>query len=234
MERLRCEELNEGAECRSYLLFDPASREAVIIDPLLERVPRYLAKLQREGLRLLLAIDTHLHADHLSGARELARHTGARTAGAPAQAVDLPLREGDALSLGGHHLDVMAIPGHTADALCIRAGDDLFTGDTLLLGTTGRTDLPSGDAEAEYASLQRLLALPNHLRVLPAHDYRGRTTSTIGEERASNPRLQLSREAFIAEMTQPRSSQPARLMEALAFNGRPRDEVGFVQPGEPS
>ena len=234
MEPLRCEELNDGAACRSYLLSDPASREAVIIDPLLERVPLYLAQLQRDGLRLLLAIDTHLHADHLSGARELARWTAARTAGAPAQAVDLPLHEGDVLNLGGHRVEVLATPGHTADALSLRAGDDLFTGDTLLIGATGRTDLPSGDAEAEYASLRRLLALPNHLRVLPAHDYQGRTTSTIGEERASNPRLQLSREAFIAEMTQPRPSKPLRLMEALAFNGRPRDDLGQEQPGDRS
>lgn len=231
MQPLRCQQLNEGAACRSYLLADPESREAVIIDPVLERVEPHVEALRRDGLRLLLAIDTHLHADHLSGARALALRTGARTAGAPAQSVDLPLFEGDLLRLGRHRVEVLATPGHTADALSLLVDGWLFSGDTLLIGATGRTDLPTGDPAQEFESLQRLLALPDAVKVFPAHDYRGRTASTIGDERRTNPRLQLSREAFIAEMSQPLSSKPARLAEALAFNGRPRDEDAPARGG---
>ena len=106
-------------------------------------------------------------------------------------------------------------------ALVLVMEDRVLTGDTLLIGATGRTDLPTGDAEAEYLSLQRLLSLPGDLLVFPAHDYGGRTFSTIGHERLNNPRLRLDHEAFIRLMTSPRTEKPARLAESLAYNTRP-------------
>lgn len=215
------EELNGGASCRTYLLINPKAREGLIVDPVLEFVPSYLQRLTRDQLRLALVVDTHTHADHLSGGRELARMMGAVHAGAPAGSVHRPLREGDVLEVGGLRLSVWESPGHTADSLVLVMEDRVLTGDTLLISATGRTDLPTGDAEAEYRSLQRLLSLPAETLVFPAHDYSGRTFSTIGHERLTNPRLRLDHEAFIRLMTSPRSEKPARLAEALAHNTRP-------------
>lgn len=221
------EELNGGASCRTYLIVSPRTREALIVDPVLELVPGYMQRLAKDQLRLVMVADTHTHADHLSGGRELARMTGAVHAGAPAGSVRRRLREGEVLSVGDVHLTVWASPGHTADALVLVMEDRVLTGDTLLIGATGRTDLPTGDAEAAYLSLQRLLSLPGEMLVFPAHDYGGRTFSTIGHERLTNPRLRLEHEAFIQLMTTPRAEKPARLAEALAYNTRPleaRDE----------
>jgi glyoxylase-like metal-dependent hydrolase (beta-lactamase superfamily II) len=171
-----------------------------------------------------MVVDTHTHADHLSGGRELARMTGAEFAGVPWDVVHRPLHEGDVLEVGDVRIAVWETPGHTADSLVLRMEDRVLTGDTLLIGATGRTDLPSGDAEAEYHSLQRLLSLPGDTLVFPSHDYGGRTFSTIGHERLTNPRLRLDYEVFMRMMTTPRSEKPARLAEALAYNTRPRDE----------
>ncbi|HYO52189.1 MBL fold metallo-hydrolase [Archangium sp.] len=221
------EELNGGASCRTYLIVSPRTREALIVDPVLEMVPGYMQRLAKDQLRLAMVVDTHTHADHLSGGRELARMTGAVHVGAPAGSVQRPLREGEVLVVGDVRLTVWASPGHTSDALVLVMEDRVLTGDTLLIGATGRTDLPTGDAEAEYFSLQRLLSLPGEMLVFPAHDYGGRTFSTIGHERLTNPRLRLEHEAFIRLMSAPRTEKPARLAEALAYNTRPleaRDE----------
>ena len=218
------EELNGGASCRTYLIVSPRTREALIVDPVLELVPTYAQRLVKDQLRLTMVVDTHTHADHLSGGRELARMTGAVHAGAPEGSVQQPLREGDVLRVGDVSLMVWASPGHTADALVLKMEDRVLTGDTLLIGATGRTDLPTGDAEAEYHSLQRLLSLPGDTLVFPAHDYAGRTFSTIGHERLTNPRLRLDHEVFLRVMGAPRSEKPARLQEALAYNTRPLRE----------
>ncbi|MFY0581819.1 MBL fold metallo-hydrolase [Cystobacter fuscus] len=141
--------------------------------------------------------------------------------GAPAHAVQRPLGEGDELAVGDVRVRVWASPGHTADGLVLVLDDRVLTGDTLLIGATGRTDLPTGDPEAEYESLERLLSLPDDTLVFPAHDYGGRTFSTIGHERVSNPRLRLDREAFLQLMRMPRTEKPERLAESLAYNSRP-------------
>lgn len=227
------EELNQDSPCRTYLLASRRTGEAVIVDPLLDRVPGYLARLAQERLVLSLVVDTHTHADHLSGARELSRLSGARIAGAPAQAVHWPLHGGETLALDDLQIEVWASPGHTADALVLRLPDRVLTGDTLLIGTTGRTDLPSGDAAAEWDSLQRLLRLPDDTAVYPAHDYAGRTESTIGEERRTNRRLNIPRDEFLALMNAPRNSRPKLLDIALAYNARPleeRHEAASTQP----
>ncbi|QRN98540.1 MBL fold metallo-hydrolase [Archangium violaceum] len=224
------EELNGGASCRTYLIVSPRTREALIVDPVLELLPGYMQRLAKDQLRLKVVVDTHTHADHLSGCRELARMTGAVIAGAPEGSVHRVLSDGEVLEVGDVRLTVWASPGHTADGLVLVMEDRVLSGDTLLIGATGRTDLPTGDAEAEYRSLQRLLSLPEDTLVYPAHDYGGRTFSTIGHERLTNPRLRLSYEAFIQLMTSPRNEKPARLAEALAYNTRPLD--AYDEPAE--
>ena len=225
------EELNGGASCRTYLIVSPRTRDALIVDPVLELVPSYLQRLGKDSLRLTLVVDTHTHADHLSGGRELARMTGAVHAGAPLAVVERPLHEGDVLEVGDVRIAVWETPGHTSDSLVLRLEDRVLTGDTLLIGATGRTDLPTGDAESEYHSLQRLLSLPGDTLVFPSHDYGGRTFSTIGHERLTNPRLRLDYEVFMRLMTTPRNEKPARLDEALAYNTRPRvEQERYVEP----
>ncbi len=225
------EELNGGASCRTYLVVSPRTREALIVDPVLELVPSYMQRLSRDQLTLCWVVDTHTHADHLSGARELARMTGAVHAGAAEECVQRVLGDGDVLKVGEVRLRVWTSPGHTEDGLVLVLEDRVLTGDTLLIGATGRTDLPTGDAEAEYRSLERLLTLPDETLVYPAHDYGGRTFTTLGHERVNNPRLRLDRAAFIELMSRPRHEKPARLEEALAYNTRPRD--AHDTPAEP-
>jgi glyoxylase-like metal-dependent hydrolase (beta-lactamase superfamily II) len=214
------EELNGvSSDCRSYLLASGA--EALIVDPLLDRVEAYLARLSTLGLRLAFAADTHTHADHLSGVKELSRRTGARSAGMPRRVVQLPLGEGDVLAVGDLRIRVWASPGHTADSIVLVLPDRVLAGDTLLIGATGRTDLPTGDCEPEWESVQRLLTLPDQTQLWPGHDYEQRTSSTIGEERRTNKRLLFGREAFLAAMREPRPTKPPLLEEALAYNSTP-------------
>jgi glyoxylase-like metal-dependent hydrolase (beta-lactamase superfamily II) len=214
------EELNgTQSECRSYLV--ASQGEALILDPLLDRVDDYLARLRALGLRLAIAADTHTHADHLSGTKELARRTGAKSAGAPRSAVQLPLGDGDELTLADLRFTIWSSPGHTADSLVFLLPDRLLAGDTLLIGATGRTDLPSGDCEAQWDSVQRLLTLPDETLVFPGHDYNQRTHSTIGEEKRTSKRLLVGREKFLELMREPRPTKPALLDKALAYNAQP-------------
>lgn len=214
------EELNGVAsECRSYLV--ASEGEALVFDPVFERVEEYLARLALLGLKLAVAADSHTHADHLSGAKELRRRTGCKTAGAPRGVVDLPLGEGDVLTLGGLRIAVWASPGHTADSLVFLLPGRVLAADTLMIGATGRTDLPTGSPEAEWDSAQRLLTLPDDTELWPGHDYNQRASSTIGEERRTNKRMLAGREKFIALMREPRPTRPARMEEALAYNTSP-------------
>ena len=214
------EELNGVlSDCRSYLVV--SASEAMIVDPLQEWVDEYLSRLAAGGLRLGYSADTHTHADHLSGTKELCRRTRARSAGAPRSVVQLPLGDGDVLPLGDLQLRVWASPGHTSDSLVFLLPGKLLAGDTLFIGATGRTDLPTGDAEAEWDSVQRLLTLPDETELWPGHDYNQQTFSTIGEEKRTNNRLQLGRDAFIAAMREPRPTKPALLEQALAYNADP-------------
>ena len=214
-------ELDPECDCKSYLVASRATGEAVVIDPLLDLVAHTRAVLAQQGLRLLLAIDTHTHADHLSGGRELVASCGGRTAGSPRGSVHLPLAEGDVLEVGRQSIRVWATPGHTADSISLLFCDRVFAGDTLMLGSTGRTDLPSGDAAQEWDSVERLLTLPDRTLLLPGHDYAGRRSGTVGEERRENGRVLLGRERFLAAMNAPRPSKPALLEQALVYNRRP-------------
>jgi sulfur dioxygenase len=214
------EQLNQGTHCRTYLA--GSGREALLVDPLLAFVDAYLARCDALGLRLKYVIDTHTHADHLSGLKELTRRTGAASLGAPEGVVQRVLREGDELQLGELTLKFWVMPGHTSDSLLILLPDRVLTGDSLFIGTTGRTDLPTGDAEQSWQSLQRMLALPDEMLVFPGHDYGGlRSYSTIGGEKRENARLRMEREPFLELMRRPRKDLPDLLAEALAYNTTP-------------
>src|SRR5471030_800844 len=179
----------------SYLLASRAGGEAMIIDPVLEKVDRYLQLIGELYLRLVKAIDTHLHADHITGLGALRDRTHCITVmgeNTKADVVSMRLSEGDKLTIEGLALDVLYTPGHTDDSYSFLMRDRVFTGDTLLIRSTGRTDFQNGDARAQYDSIVgKLLRLPDETMVFPAHDYKGDTVSTIGEEKRFNPRLQV-------------------------------------------
>ncbi len=209
--------------CRSYLIGCEEACAAAVIDPELSKIERYIALAAKDGLRIRYLVDTHTHADHFSGTQQLAKQLGAQIvmhALSPAPYVDLKLQDGEMLAIGKLRLHALHTPGHTRDSMCLQVGDKVFTGDTLLIGGTGRTDLPSGDAGALYDSLfGKLLKLDPALLVFPAHDYKGKGHSTIGQEIAENPRLQKrNRDEFIEMMHNLNLSMPTHITEALRTN----------------
>jgi glyoxylase-like metal-dependent hydrolase (beta-lactamase superfamily II)/rhodanese-related sulfurtransferase len=179
----------------SYVLASRPGGEALILDPVLEKVDRYCQLLRELNLRLVKAVDTHLHADHVTGLGELRDRTHCVTImgeQSKADVVAMRVADGDKVTIEGLTLDVMYTPGHTDDSYSYLMGDRVFTGDTLLIRGTGRTDFQNGSARAQYDSIfGRLLKLPDETMVFPAHDYKGDSVSTIGEERRFNPRLQV-------------------------------------------
>ena len=190
-------QLFEPVSCTyTYLLASRRGGEALIVDPVLERVDRYLKLVEELDLKLVKAVDTHVHADHITGLGALRDRTRCVTVMSETSAVDvvsMRVADGDRVTIEGLALDVIATPGHTDDSISLLAGDRVFTGDTLLIRGTGRTDFQNGDPAMQYHSLfERLLTLPDETLVYPAHDYKGDTVSTIGEVRRHNPRLQVS------------------------------------------
>lgn len=179
----------------SYLLASRHGGEAMILDPVLEKADRYCQLLRELDLKLVKAVDTHLHADHVTGLGELRDRTRCVTImgeQSKADVVAMRVSDGDRLTIEGLALDVMYTPGHTDDSYSFLMDDRVFTGDTLLIRGTGRTDFQNGSARAQYESIfNRLLKLPEETLVFPAHDYKGDTVSTIGEEKRYNPRLQV-------------------------------------------
>ncbi|MGH6609931.1 MAG: MBL fold metallo-hydrolase, partial [Burkholderiaceae bacterium] len=172
--------------CQSYLIGCPNTCAAALIDPEIRQLDRYQGHAAREGLRIRYVIDTHTHADHFSAARhigELLDIPVAMHRASPAPFTDMRLDDGDILVIGDMRVQAMHTPGHTSDSMCLLVEDRLFTGDTLLIGGTGRTDLPTGDPDALYESLfNGILKLDPALKIFPAHDYKGRGFSTIGQE----------------------------------------------------
>ena len=179
----------------SYLIASRRGAEALIIDPVLEKVERYVQLLTELDLRLVKAVDTHLHADHITGLGALRDRTRCITVmgeQTKADVVSMRVADGEMLEIEGTALNVIYTPGHTDDSYSFVMGDRVFTGDTLLIRGTGRTDFQNGDPRAQYESIfGRLLKLPDETLVYPAHDYKGDTVSTIAEEKAFNPRLQV-------------------------------------------
>jgi sulfur dioxygenase len=214
----------------SYLLASRRGGEALIIDPVLEKVDRYLQLVKELDLRLVKAVDTHLHADHITGLGALRDRTHCITVmgeRSKADIVSMRLGDGDKLTIEGVALDVIYTPGHTDDSYSFLMRDRVFTGDTLLIRGTGRTDFQNGDPRAQYESLfGRLLRLPDDTMVYPAHDYKGETVSTIGEEKAFNPRLQVkSAEDYVALMNSLDLPNPKMMDVAVPANMH----VGFAQ-----
>jgi len=188
----------------TYLLASRHGGEALIIDPVLERVDRYIQLLEELDLRLVKAIDTHLHADHVTGLEALSERTRCITVmgeQSKADVVSIRVGDGDRVEIEGLSLEALYTPGHTDDSYSYILPDRVFTGDTLLIRGTGRTDFQNGNPRAQYDSLfGRLLKLPEETLVYPAHDYKGDTVSTIGEEKAFNPRLQVQSVDEYAEL----------------------------------
>jgi len=207
----------------SYLLASRYGGEALIIDPVIEKVDRYIQLLRELDLRLVKAVDTHLHADHITGLGALRDRTHCITVMGEKSRVDvvsMRVADGERLQVEGVELEVLYTPGHTDDSCCFRMADRVFTGDTLLIRGTGRTDFQNGDARAQYQSIfGRLLRLPDETLVYPAHDYKGDTVSTIGEERRWNPRLQVnSLDAYVELMHNLKLPNPKMMDVAVPAN----------------
>jgi glyoxylase-like metal-dependent hydrolase (beta-lactamase superfamily II)/rhodanese-related sulfurtransferase len=214
----------------SYLIASRRGAEALIIDPVLEKVDRYVKLLQELDLRLVKAVDTHLHADHVTGLGELRNRTRCITVmgeQSKADVVSMRIADGERLEIEGVGLDVIYTPGHTDDSYSFVMEDRVFTGDTLLIRGTGRTDFQNGDPRQQYESIfGRLLKLPDDTLVYPAHDYKGDTVSTIGEEKRSNPRLQVSGvEAYVELMNGLNLPNPKMMDVAVPANMH----IGFAQ-----
>ena len=209
--------------CLSYLLACEETRAGVLIDPNIHQLDTYLSLANRDGVTIAYVIDTHTHADHFSASRELLKRLNVQLVmhrSTNSRLVGITVDDGEMIVAGKMQLKVIYTPGHTADSMCILVGDRLFTGDTLLIGGTGRTDLPTGDAGRLYHSLtEKLLKLPDDTRIYPAHDYHGRESSTIGEQKQSNARLQVHNEAEFRElMASLNLDMPTHLTEALRVN----------------
>lgn len=231
--------LDPQSSSYTYLIASRRGGEALLIDPVLDLVPHYLGLLRHLDLKLTRAVDTHLHADHVTGLGKLRQITGCLTAMAEqtlCKLVDLRLRDGELIKVDDLVLRAVHTPGHTADSLCLVMQDRVFTGDTLLIGGTGRTDFQGGDAAAQYDALfGRLLTMPDETLVYPGHDYKGRWVSSIGEERSSNPRLQAgSREAYMAIMAELDLPRPKLFDLAVPANlrlGLPDTRAYGIAPG---
>ena len=181
----------------TYLLASRKGGEALLIDGVLDRADRYMQLLEELDLRLVKVLDTHVHADHITVMGELRDRTKCVTvmgAQAPIDVVSMRVEDGDMVTIEGIQLEALYTPGHTIDSYCYRMADRVFTGNTLLILGTGHTDFQGGDSRAAYSSIfTKLLTLPGDTLVYPGHDYKGDTVSTIAEEKAFNPRLQVAR-----------------------------------------
>ena len=188
----------------SYLLASRPGGEALIIDPVRSEIPQYLRIVEELGLKMVYALDTHVHADHitaLGGLREELACTTIMGEQTKAECVSRKVTDGELIKIDGIELKAVYTPGHTDDSYSYLMNDRVFTGDTLLIRGTGRTDFQNGDAKQQYNSLfNKILTLPEETLVYPGHDYKGWTVSTIGEEKAHNPRLQVASEAEYVEL----------------------------------
>ena len=227
----------------TYVLASRKGGEALIIDPVLDKVERYIQLMNELDLKLVKAIDTHLHADHITGLGALRDRTQCVTVmgeQTKADVVSMRVRDGEKVGIEGLDLDVIYTPGHTDDSYSFTLPDRVFTGDTLLIRGTGRTDFQNGDARAQYELIfNRLLKLPDETFVYPAHDYKGETVSTIGEERAFNPRLRVKSvaeyEQLMANLHLPNPKMMDVAVPANMRVGLPQEEIakrGWAVSGE--
>ncbi len=223
------------SKCKTYLIACETSRRAALVDPLREKIERYLALLAYEGLKLDYVIDTHTHADHRTATFELRDLLGVLAVmhrRAPAPKVDIHVDDGEPLTVGELTIKFLHTPGHTPDSMSLLLEDRVLTGDNLLIRGTGRTDFAGGDAAAQYDSItKKLFTLPDETLVFPAHDYRGNTHSTIGEEKRLNPRLAgKTREEYIEIMNNLSLALPDKIQEVLQPNQSAVDDDRIAFP----
>lgn len=216
------QQFRSGRGCLSYVVFDNATRKGICIDPS-EEVPieTYLDFLSTHSISLLYIIETHTHADHISSAQALKEKTDAQIVqheNAPTSRKDISLSEED-IALGDTTVSVIYTPGHTDDSVCIYVPGAVFTGDTILIGGTGRTDFQAGSSASLHESIwNKILPLGEEVQIYPAHDYKGRSFSTVAKEKETNPRLSLEREAFITAMDSHNPPKPELFDEAIRKN----------------
>ena len=207
----------------TYLIASSKGREALIIDPVLENVNDYIKLLNNLNLKLVKVIDTHIHADHVTGASKLKDITQCSTImgeHTPAETVEIKVKDDELIKLDNLNLRAMYTPGHTSDSFSFLMDNYLFSGDTLLINGTGRTDFQNGNAKDSYNSIfNKLLKLPDETLVYPAHDYKGEKVSTIGKERKQNPRLQVSCvDEYIEIMNNLDLKKPAKIETNVSKN----------------
>lgn len=209
----------------TYLIADPNVRQAVLVDPVFEQADRDLQLLREIGLELRFCLETHIHADHITGAARLRALTGCTVVvpeHAQAAGADRFICDGEVVQLGSVAVEAIATPGHTNSHTAYLINNErILTGDALFIRGCGRTDFQGGDAGALYDSVtRRLFALPDETLVYPGHDYKGQTVSSIGEEKRCNPRFQRERSDFIGLMTGLGLPKPKKLFEAVPANLR--------------
>ena len=207
----------------TYIIASDKGREALIIDPVLEKTDEYLNILKKLDLKLVKVIDTHIHADHITGLNELGKRTNCtKIMGeqSKSEVVDLKVKEDDKIEIDKIELTTIYTPGHTDCSYSFLMNDRVFTGDTLLINGTGRTDFQNGSAKTQYDSLfNKLLKLPEKTIVYPAHDYNGKKFSTIGDEKNNNPRLQVdSVDQYIEIMNNLKLANPQMMDVAVPAN----------------
>ena len=207
----------------TYLIASSKGREALIIDPVLENVEDYIKLMTELNLMLVKVIDTHIHADHVTGASKLKNITKCSTImgdHTPANTVEIKVKDDEYINLDSLKIRAMYTPGHTSDSYCFLMDNYLFSGDTLLINGTGRTDFQNGNAKDAYNSIfNRLLKLPDDTLLYPAHDYKGEKVSTIGKEKKLNPRLQVSNEdEYVEVMENLNLKKPAAIDFNVASN----------------
>jgi sulfur dioxygenase len=208
----------------TYLIADPVTKEAALIDSVIETVDRDLKLVEELGLKLKYVLDTHIHADHITGAGEIRKRTGAKSAvseDAHVDCVDIALKDGQALLLGSKKIKALATPGHTNSCMSFVFDARVFTGDALLIRGTGRTDFQQGSSDKLYESVHcKLFTLPDETQVYPAHDYRGQTASNIELEKKFNPRIGMNKtkDNFIKTMSELKLADPKKIQEAVPAN----------------
>ena len=207
----------------TYILSSGKGREALIIDPVLEHTDQYINFLNKLELKLVKVIDTHIHADHITGLNELSERTNCTKImgeNSKSEVVDLRVKEDENVKIDNINLKVMYTPGHTDCSYSYLMNDRVFTGDTLLINGTGRTDFQNGNARQQYDSIfNKLLKLPENTIVFPAHDYNGKKHSTIGSERKNNPRLQVnSVDQYVEIMNNLKLANPKMMDVAVPAN----------------
>ena len=207
----------------TYLIASSMGREAIIIDPVLENVESYIKLLDELDLRLVKVIDTHIHADHVTGASKLKDLTKCLTImgeHTPAEAVEIKVKDEEYIKLDNLKIRAMYTPGHTSDSYSFLLNNYLFSGDTLLINGTGRTDFQNGNAKDSYNSIfNKLLKLPEETLLYPAHDYKGERVSTIGKEKKLNPRLQVkSVDEYIDIMNNLNLKKPVKIETNVSKN----------------